>query len=82
MTYDSDPLDPNGTFAVNTWGRLAEVSWGACTSGAASRSYTEEYSYDVAGDVIGKRLSILKGGHCWKFSVCDKEFYPTSADAV
>jgi hypothetical protein len=59
MTYDSDPLDPNGTFAMNTWGRLAEVSWGSCTSSAASRSYTEEYSYDTAGDVVGKRLSIL-----------------------
>jgi RHS repeat-associated protein len=64
MTYDSDPLDPNGTFATNAWGRLAEVSWGSCTSAATSRAYTEEYSYDVAGDVIGKRLSILKGGNC------------------
>ena len=64
MSYDSDPLDPNGAFATNTWGRLAEVSWGSCTSVGSSRAYTEEYSYDVAGDVIGKRLSILKGGNC------------------
>jgi hypothetical protein len=56
--------DPNGTFATNTWGRLAEVAWGSCSNSVpSSRAYTEEYSYDFAGDVIGKRLALLKRGN-------------------
>ncbi len=65
MTYDSDPADTAGTFAANTWGRLGEVAWGSCSNSVPmSRSYTEEYSYDIPGDVIAKRLSIYKGGNC------------------
>lgn len=64
MSYDTDPGDTQGTFATNTWGRLAEVAWGSCTASAASRSYTEEYSYDIPGNVIAKRLTVWKGGHC------------------
>ena len=65
MSYDSDPADTAGTFATNTWGRLGEVSWGTCSNSVpTSRSYTEEYSYDISGDVIAKRVSIYKGGNC------------------
>ncbi len=65
MTYDSDPADTAGTFAANTWGRVGEVSWGTCSNSVpSSRSYTEEYSYDIPGDVAAKRLSIYKGGNC------------------
>ena len=40
--YDTDPLDPNNTFAQNTWGRVAAIEIGKCNTGPA---YAEEYSY-------------------------------------
>ena len=61
--YDTDPLDPNNTFAQNTWGRVAAIEIGKCNTGPA---YAEEYSYWTSGLVMSKRVSVYNtiGQNC------------------
>jgi RHS repeat-associated protein len=56
--YDTNPFDTG--FSQNAQGRLAAVQWG--TASTLPGQVTEMYSYNVAGEIVAKRLNINRGG--------------------